>query len=58
MAAINRWAVSLETPDQKRIAAELNASAGMNWQAPPYTGEQVATLPVSLSLAKETQVTA
>lgn len=40
-------------PDWPRIAAQLNAYLGDSWPAPPWSGDQVNTLAMCLSLAEE-----
>lgn len=41
------------TPDWQQVAALLNAYLGDSWPAPPYTGEQAATLAMCLALATD-----
>jgi hypothetical protein len=53
MEPINRWADNLQTPDWARIAQLLNGYLGDSWPAPPYTGEQAATLAMCLALATD-----
>lgn len=40
-------------PDWVAIADQLNAYLGAAWPAPPYSGDQAATLQMCLSLAME-----
>jgi hypothetical protein len=40
-------------PDWERIATKLNAYLGPSWPAPPYSGDQAATVAMALSLAVE-----
>jgi hypothetical protein len=35
------------------VAARLNSYLGDNWPAPPWSGDQVATLALLLSMAEE-----
>jgi hypothetical protein len=53
MAPINAWCDSQATPDWSRVAEYLNPYLGDAWSPPPYTGDQVATLAMALSLAEE-----
>ena len=53
MAPITIWCDSQASPDWELIAEHLNAYLGENWPAPPYTGDQAATVAMALSLAEE-----
>jgi hypothetical protein len=51
---VMRAPVDLEPcPDWVAIADQLNAYLGPSWPAPPYSGDQAATVAMALSLAAE-----
>jgi len=43
------WGVS----DEEAVAQTLNGYLGDGWPAPPYSGDQVATLALCLEMAQE-----
>jgi len=54
MEPINRWIESRdEGPQWEAVAERLNAYLSDGWPAPPYTGDQVATLALCLEMARE-----
>ena len=53
MAPINAWTDNQMAPDWPRIAARLNAYLGQDWPAPPWDGDQAATVALCLELAQE-----
>ena len=53
MAPINQWIESQQSPDWQQVAEHLNAYLGPQWPAPPWSGDQVATVAMALSLAEE-----
>ena len=51
---INQWIEARDqAPALKAVAARLNAYLGDGWPAPPWDGDQVATLALCLELARE-----
>jgi hypothetical protein len=53
MAPITAWCDSQATPDWCRVAEYLNTYLGDSWPAPPWSGDQAATVAMALSLAEE-----
>jgi excisionase family DNA binding protein len=54
MAPIDRWIESQrEDPDWERVAELVTEYLGPTWPAPPWDGEQAATVAMALSLAQE-----
>ena len=54
MAPIDDWIASRQqAPAWDRIAARLNAYLGPDWPAPPWSGEQTATVALCLAMAQE-----
>jgi hypothetical protein len=47
---VQRWK---GVSDEEAMAARLNSYLGDNWPAPPWSGDQVATLALLLSMAEE-----
>ena len=54
MRPIDAWIDSQRSPDWQAVAQHLNRYLGDSWPAPPWSGDQVATLAMALSLAEET----
>lgn len=53
---INRWIEARDqTPGWEQVAERLNAYLGDDWPAPPYSGDQTATLALCLEMAQEAQ---
>jgi hypothetical protein len=51
---INRWIEARDQgPDWPAVAVRLHEYLGDGWPAPPWDGDQVATLAMALSLAQE-----
>lgn len=51
---INRWIEARDqAPGWDAVAERLNAYLGDEWPAPPYSGDQVATLALCLEMARE-----
>ena len=51
---INRWIEAREqAPGWDAVAERLNGYLGDGWPAPPYAGDQVATLALCLEMARE-----
>jgi len=51
---INRWIEARDqAPGWDAVAERLNAYLGDGWPAPPYTGDQVATLALCMEMARE-----
>ena len=54
VAPLDDWINSQrKEPDWPRIAARLNGFLGQDWPAPPWSGEQAATVALCLELAQE-----
>jgi len=54
MEPINQWIEARDqAPGWQAVAARLNGYLGDGWPAPPWDGDQVATLAMCLSLAEE-----
>ena len=55
MAPIDRWIESQrqEAPAWDEIAARLNGFLGPTWPAPPWSGDQAATVAMCMELALE-----
>jgi hypothetical protein len=53
MAPIDAWIESQQSPDWADVAEQLNAYLGDSWPAPPWSGDQAATVAMCLSLAQE-----
>jgi len=54
MEPINRWiAARDQAPAWDAVATRLNDFLGPSWPAPPYSGDQVATLALCLEMAQE-----
>jgi len=54
MEPINRWIEARDqAPNWEAVAERLNAYLGDGWPAPPYSGDQVATLALCLEMAQE-----
>ena len=47
---VQRWKGVI---DEETLAARLNSYLGESWPAPPWSGDQVATLALLLSMAEE-----
>jgi hypothetical protein len=47
---VQRWK---GVSDEEALAARLNSYLGESWPAPPWSGDQVATLALLLSMAEE-----
>ena len=53
MAPIDKWTDSQQAPDWPLVAEHLNAFLGSSWPAPPWDGDQVATVALCLEMSKE-----
>jgi len=54
MQPINRWIEARDqSPAWDAVADRLNAYLGDSWPAPPWDGDQVSTLALSLEMAAD-----